>query len=181
MELRRRKESTDKRVEARSARRQALYEEAVHRPEREDVRLTTPTLPHSMKSGFFLNVTDPERSERIRDSKNRAKAHETDRKEQVRTDLHSLYMNARTFVVTERDLDNLVEDVFENDEWFKVNPDRGIWDKHYDRPDTVADLLTAQRPRGKAVDAEAKTTDRLFADRAIRIAEELTGGKMARL
>ena len=178
MELHRRKEITDRRVGARSARRQALYEEAVRRPEREDERLTTPSLPHLMKSGFFLNVTDPERDIRIRDSKDRSKNHMADRKEEIRADLHSLYINARTFVVTERDLEDLIEDVFENDKWYQVNPDRGIWDKGFDRPDTVAELLTAQRHRPKAVAGPSKS-DRLFADRATRIAEELTGGKLA--
>ena len=175
MELRRRKEHIDKTIGARSARRQALYEEAVHRPEREDERLTTPTLPHSMKSKYFLNVADPKRGQRIVQKRAQAKAHQDNRNEEIRTDLQSLYMNARTFVVTEQDLNNLVEDVFENHPWWKANPTRSIWEKGHDSPDTVAKLLNVNTARQSAV---RKENMGVFARRVTKIAEELTGGKL---
>ena len=177
VELRRRKESIDKTVGARSARRQALYEEAVHRPEREDERLTTPTLPRSIKSGFLLNVANSQRKEDIKLREANAKVHKKRRDEEVRADLQSLYMNARTFVVNEKDLDDLVEDVFEGNLLSKF-PEKGIWDKGYDVPDTVSSLLNSSKSRQQAVRGARSATEAAFARRVTQIAEELTGGKL---
>ncbi|MCJ1312627.1 hypothetical protein MMC25_006302 [Agyrium rufum] len=177
VELARRKKKIDAQLGAQSARKQALYEEAVHRPEREDERLTMPSIPQNMRVGVFSNVTDPNRKKRIAEKIENTKRHLAQKAEDKRTSLHSLYMTARSFIVTEAALNAHVDQVFD-DQFYKANPDRSIWDRGWGMPDTVEKMLNEQGGLSEKAIESNQGSSPIIAKRVKKITEELTGGKM---
>lgn len=176
VELQHRKQKIDRRLAARSAFKQAENYRALHQPEREDERLTNPTITQTLTPGYLANIPDPNREKRIAQKKARVESKETREREERRNALHSLYMNARDFIVTEAALDSKVDEVFD-DEWFRINPGRSIWDLE-DIPDTVQSMLNEANRKGlRAVQHNAGYAH-ITRERVQRIAEELTGGKM---
>ena len=161
---------------ARSLFKQAEHERRIHEPEREDERLTNPSIIQALKRGSTNHLPDPEREARVAKMKARFEAKEAVKAEERRNALHSLYMNARDFIVTEEALNAKVDEVFDH-EWFRNYPEHSIWDKE-GFPDTVQSMLS-ESSSGKR--GNAQTTSgyiQLTKDRVQRIAEELTGGKM---
>ena len=183
LELRARKARSDRRRDQISAFKTAEHERKIHEPEREDERLTNPSILNAIMPGHSSNPTDPDREERIAMKKARYEEKEQEKIEERRHSLHSLYMNARDFIVTEKDLIAKVNEVFD-EEWYQVNPERSVWDKE-GFPSTTQAMLknSLQYEQGTSLSASAATQRRqLIADityeRAKRIAEELTGGKI---
>ena len=175
VELQYRKEKIDRHVAAKSAFKRAEYDRAVHKPEREDERLTNPSITQLMTPGYFANLPDPDRKELIAGKREKVRRKDMADREERRNALHSLYMNARSFIVTESALNSKVDEVFD-DEWFKSYPGRSIWDKE-EFPDTVQTMLhVANRNGSKAVQNAGYAY--ITRERVQRIAEELTGGKM---
>ncbi|MCJ1400533.1 hypothetical protein MMC11_003739 [Xylographa trunciseda] len=175
-QLHQRKVRSDRRIAARTAFKQAEHERKIHEPEREDERLTNPSIIQALKSGSTTSLPDPDREARVAKMKARFEAKEAAKAEERRNALHSLYMNARDFVVTEEALNAKVDEVFDH-EWFRNYPEHSIWDKE-GFPDTVQNLLT-QSTSGKKDNAYSTSGYiQLTKRRVQRIAEELTGGKM---
>ena len=176
VELQHRKQRIDRQLAARSAFKQAENYRALHQPEREDERLTNPSITRTLTKGYLANIPDPNRWPRILRKKAKVKSKETRDMEERRNALHSLYMNAREFIVTEAALNAKIDEVFD-DEWFKNYPGRSIWDRE-NIPHTVQSLLNeANRSGIKAVQHNAGYAH-ITRQRVQRIAEELTGGKM---
>lgn len=160
-------------------------------PEREDERLITPS--HGLDLQQLLHggaPPDPNREDRLKhkarnfDLKARAKQAE-------RLDhLHTLYMHARTFIVTPQQLDAAIEEEFSKDfqtpggyVGLDVSGGGGsansMW--NYGAPMTAQDMLNRARggPGGRfAVGGEGGMVSEVNAERVRRIAEGLTGGKM---
>ena len=175
-ELHRRKEITDRRLAARTAFKHAEHERKIHKPEREDERLTNPSIIKAMTPGYMGMLQDPNRDARIARKRMNFMAKEKEKMEERRNALHSLYMNARDFIVTESELNERVDEVFD-DTFYKRNPDRSVWDKDGFPISVHRMLADANKSAGKAI-AQSSGYAQITRDRVQRIAEELTGGKM---
>ncbi|MCJ1390624.1 hypothetical protein MMC18_003485 [Xylographa bjoerkii] len=175
-QLHQRKVRSDRRIAARTEFNQAEHERRIHEPEREDERLTNPSIIQALKPGYTSNLPDPNREARVAKMKARFETKEAAKAEERRNALHSLYMNARDFIVTEEALNAKVDEVFDH-EWFRNYPEHSIWDKE-GFPDTVQSMLTqansSRRDNAQSTSGYIQLTKR----RVQRIAEELTGGKM---
>ncbi|MCJ1233288.1 hypothetical protein MMC14_001243 [Varicellaria rhodocarpa] len=176
IELHHRKQVMDQRRRARSAFKRAESERAVRQPIREDEQLTSPTISELMTPACLANVPDPNQQRRIARMRKNVENKEKWKIDERRNALHSLYMNARDFIVTEAALNARVDEVFD-EEWFKVNEGRSIWDREKGQ-DTVRELLRdATRNGTKAGVNDAGYTSTTM-KRVRRIGEELTGGKI---
>ena len=180
VELWARKVKSDRKRDKISAFKTAEHQRKIHEPEREDERLTNPSILNALTPGHSSILADPGREERIAMKKARFEAKEQEKMEERRYALHSLYMNARDFLVTEEALSAKVDEVFDED-WYKVNPERSIWDRE-GFPSTTQSITRTSLLRGQRSSLHPNKRRQLVAEvtheRAQRIAEELTGGKM---
>ena len=146
--------------------RQALLE----MKEREDERLTGPTIHSVMKAvPGSSNLPDPDRAERVADMVARVQAKEARRVDQRQDALHTLYMNAKNFIITEPQLDQHIEKVFGTTEQPIFT---SIWVKEKGPPPTTTSRLNRGK---KGVDSERNAE--IMVTRIGKIAEALTGGK----
>ena len=177
LELNMRKRTQDSVVAQRSAVKQAEHERRVHAPEHEDERLTKPTVPQFMTSGILGQARDPGRAVRVAESRARTESVQAEKREERRNALHSLYMNARDFIVTEAEWNAKIDEVFD-DKFFK-NEDTSIWDKYQSHsPETVLELLSEANKMGRNAIRHNQGYATITRDRVQKIAEELTGGRM---
>ena len=145
-------------------------------PGREDERLTTPTHVLDLQQLLKGNPIDPNREERLAHKRANLARHEQMKQNARLNDLHTLYMNAREFIVTPAQLDAAVDEAFgPEDNPVRFQNQQSIWGEG--KPASVQDMLnSANGVSGRAVSGAGP----LEASRARikRIAEELTGGKM---
>ncbi|KAI9691988.1 MAG: hypothetical protein M1820_009640 [Bogoriella megaspora] len=183
-ELLQRKQSRDAKAEARQRKMVAEREALVAAPEREDERLTKGSVLSVMLQRGAIQ--DPDREARLAEKRANVQALQELRKAERQDKLHTLYMNAREFIVDEQGLDERIEKEFgtvENPRRFgfrggKVYGGLSLWDE-------VNPLTTEEMMKGAtglyrdqtAVMHEEKVDQRLQ-ERMKRLAEELTGGKM---
>ena len=151
-------------------------------PMREDERLTGPTILQSQlparlrRNGKPAQLPDPDREARIRAARQNTARHEMERSEERRDQLHTLYMNANTFITNEAQLNAVVERVFHDTRQFRSEEVEGenVWNLGFQT--TVAEMLDDVNEGKKATDAGRK--GKLVQERYKQIAEVLTGGKM---
>ena len=186
-ELRDRKFKIERQIAGRSRAKQEERARVIAQAEREDERLTNSSVPQSMLPTKGQQIPDPNARERYEASVARVKA-QIERKLEERQDaLHTLYMNARTFITTEEDLDAEIERVFPNsdDPAFRTASSYGtdIW--NLGLQPSVADMLNKTNAKGDAsASAYRGSLDpnndmaRTSAKRIKKIAEELSGGRM---
>ncbi|KAH0538276.1 hypothetical protein FGG08_005147 [Glutinoglossum americanum] len=176
-----RKKQTDRVTAARSAFKAAERERLLNEKEREDVRLTSPTIPQSLMQLQRGPLPDPDRAQRIAEKVATVQAKQNEKAEERRGHLHTLYMHARDFITTEEQLNEAIERIFVPYPEEFVDSDKGdrgenIWNTG--PPETVQEMLNrVNRVGERAADIHeglAVLTDK----RVKRIAEELTGGKM---
>lgn len=179
VELRRRKERDDQAVAARSAAKHAQSLRLAYAPEREDERLTNPTIHSAIHPAARGALPDPSREARVAQKRANVAAVQAQREEDRRSMLHTLYMNARNFIVDPQVLDKEIDRVFDDPDSFTNDTVRGMNVWALGLPQTVEQMLSAasRKPGGKAIDRD---TDfgLLEKKRIDRIAEELTGGKI---
>lgn len=176
MELHKRKKDQDSMIAGRSRARSEYREKRLHAPQREDERLTNPTITQMTRTLQTGPVPDPDRAARVAASAQRVQAKELAREERRRDALHTLYMHARTFITTEEQLDAQIEKIFVPDPHTPGVMDDSIWTNA--APPTIADMLSnANGSSRKAVEYHAGPAA-LTGRRIKKIAEELTGGKM---
>lgn len=174
--LRARKRREDKRVASRSLFKSREREARLHAPQREDERLTSPTITEAMRSLQVGAVPDPYRKLRVAKKAAMAAASEAAKEDARRNALHTLYMNARTFITTEEQLDAKIEEIFVKRPFAGSNSDN-IWDAK-GPPPTVREMLsTINHSQKKAIDYHSGPAV-ITGQRIKKIAEELTGGKM---
>ncbi|KAL8682635.1 MAG: hypothetical protein Q9186_001322 [Xanthomendoza sp. 1 TL-2023] len=179
MELRERKLKTDKRLHARTASKQRMRARLLSAPTPADEKFTMASvLQSSLPSRSGLQ--DPDRDARIEQKRANFAAHDAMKKAERQNALHTLYMNARDFIVTEEKLTEAVEKAFDpSSKQFDNDAKRGlnIWNLGY--PLTVREQLERAK-KGES----GRMVERLSGFRGVtdermrRIGEELTGGKI---
>lgn len=103
---------------------------------------------------------------------------EAAQEEARRDSLHTLYMHARSFITTEEQLNAKIEELFVSHPFAGPDgrPTESIWDEG--APPTVQDMLRPlNNTERTALDYHAGPAG-ITGKRMVRIAEELTGGKM---
>jgi hypothetical protein len=175
--LKTRKALSDGRIAARSKKSSEERARVLNAPQREDERLTSPTITEAMRKLQLGSVPDPRREERVAAKAERVKANEAMREEARKNALHTLYMHARSFITTEEQLDAEIEKIFVDRPFGNDATSNNIWDAK-GSPPTVQDLLaTVNRSQKTAVDYHAGPAH-ITGQRMKKIAEELTGGRM---
>ena len=171
-ELYERKTTTEKRMQKRSAAKQAHRERILNQPEREDERLTRPSVPEAMKPRKLAVLPDPDREERLARARQRVEEKVLEKKIERQSSLQTLYMNARHFIVTEEQLAKEIDRVFpggENEAWRSDHrPGENIW--NLGLPPTIQ-----QTVQNRSSETGRWTT---IQDRVQKLAEEITGGKI---
>jgi hypothetical protein len=181
-----RKTIRERQVSDRSERKIAEREALLRAPEREDERLTTPSTNLNLSKLLHRALpSDPNRADRIA-AKSHNFALKTAAEREERMDhMHTLYMRARSFIVTPDQLDKAVDEVFgtvDNPKVFTgANGANGTSKWAEGRPDGLGEMLaeaTGQGGRGAVQSAMRKGASVGQAERMKRIAEKLTGGEM---
>ena len=175
-----RKKKTDRFLNTREKRRAEERERLLTAPEREDERLTSPSVLQSEQPTKYRTIPDPDREARLAQKRENIARMEALRVEDRRTKLHNLYVNAGDFITTGRQLDSAIDRAFDNHEQFTNDskPGLNVWNLGY--PETVSELLGRANKDSKsqsAMDA-AEGNASITRERMKRISEELTGGKM---
>ncbi|KJX99705.1 hypothetical protein TI39_contig353g00024 [Zymoseptoria brevis] len=183
--LRSRHQTEKKRMSDKSLARQREREELLARPEREDERLTAPSTSLDLQALLHGTVPDPTRRQRLAMKRINVETKAAEKQQERLDALHTLYMNARSFIVTPEQLDKAVDEAFGTQE----NPKRfgsthmgpsaalSIWGEG--RPERVQDMLNAANgvKSRSAMDSTSKALE-TSKDRINTIAEVFTGGKM---
>ena len=179
VELRHRKERINRRLAVRSASKIAEHERLIAEPDRDDERFTSPSILDSMRPSKRAFLPDPNRAARIASKRANLAAQEAAKQEERRNALHTLYMNAGNFIVTEEHLNTVVDQAFDDNRQFENDSKNGlnIWNKGY--PETVQEMLDqANRASGGKAIERNQGFGPVTKERMKRIGEELTGGKM---
>ncbi|KAG8533195.1 uncharacterized protein KY384_001978 [Bacidia gigantensis] len=181
IELRFRKDATERRMLASSSRTQAYNLAARDAPERDDERLTMPTIIPSEVPKKQVLLPDPQREERLATKAGNVVYQKEAQEEERKDMLHKLYVSSGKFVTTVEQLDKLITDVFDDEMAFANDNSKGanIW--HLGLPDSTEQLLRTsgqgRRARSnKAVDGSVR--DQLTDERTKQLGDELTGGKV---
>ncbi|OCK84306.1 hypothetical protein K432DRAFT_378709 [Lepidopterella palustris CBS 459.81] len=170
MELHERKIESERRESARGSRKRQEREDLVNRPERDDERLTNPSVSKDIRDFMEGKFTSGLTPEQIEEKRRTFELREVAKEAKRREALHTLYMQAKDFITTSEALDEAVEKAFGPDEapvsWHGGS---SVWEQG--TPDAVQDMLA---------NSASRRGDRFaIADQRIkRIAEELTGGKL---
>ncbi|KAI9831114.1 MAG: hypothetical protein M1819_005202 [Sarea resinae] len=180
VELHHRKKQMDRAMAGRSAYRRAEHERLVHAPEREDERLTRPTVTEAMKQFNTGIVPDPDREARIAQKLERYRAMQEAKANERRDALHTLYTQAGSFITTQDQLNAAIEKTFvDNPEEFGNDIGVGgenIWNRG--PPETVQQMLSEANKSGNNALRHHTGSADLTQKRIKKIAEELTGGKV---
>ena len=176
--LRQRKDRIDRAIAYRGAQRSEERERLVNQKQREDDRLTGPTITAAMKKLQLGSLPDPDREQRVGEQQSRYLSKQAEKDTQRKDTLHTLYMHAQDFITSEAQLVDEIERTFKPvpTEWAGDVAGGNIWNTG--PPDTVQDMLNSvDQADGKAI-RRHEGYARLTQERVTRIAEELTGGKM---
>lgn len=178
VELHNRKLRQDTVTENQTRARRRDRDRRLHAPQREDDRLTSPTITTALKKLRLGYVPDPDREARIAAKAERMKAKEALKEEQRKDALHTLYMNAREFITTEDQLKAEIEKIFVPYPFGEENAGKtNIWDAE-GAPPTVQNMLSeVSKTQKTAVDFH-RGPAAITGKRMKALAEELTGGKM---
>lgn len=179
VELHQRKKHIDRSKAESRARKQAESLQLATAPEREDERLTNPTVHTALLPLCRRPLPDPHRTARLRRMQDNVQTMQREKMLQRRAMLHTLYMNARNFITRPDQLDNVIDRVFESPEIFLNDYGRGenVW--HLGFPESSLTMLqmAGRERRHKGGDRAIRVED-MTKKRLDRIGEELTGGKL---
>ncbi|KAI0467154.1 hypothetical protein F4859DRAFT_518368 [Xylaria cf. heliscus] len=165
---------------ARSARLAANKADSLA-PEPEDERLTRGTVNAGTLQTTVL--PDPLRFERGLASAARTATIAADKSEARCDALQTLYMNARSFIVSEDELEAAVNHEFADDHFEKMGQSvagfriQNIWDAQ-NEPMSIADMLKDLQRDHETLVSDMTTEETRTVRRQKKVAEELTGGKM---
>lgn len=180
LELHQRKLRTDRKIAARSNYKQARRDELVHQAEREDQRLTNASIPQSLQPINTSSLPDPDREERLAESRALVEAKKAAKQGERQDALHTLYMNARNFITNEAQLVAEIEKVFpegQNPEWSTSSAwGYNIW--NLGTPPTVQAMVNAINRKDDRSALGGTKHWEVSQKRVKRLAEELTGGKL---
>lgn len=176
-ELHRRKVRQEKAVELQSAAKREDREERVRAPQRDDELFTNPTIKAAVRALQTSFIPDPEREAIIAEKAARVEDLEAIKSEQRKDALQTLYMNARSFITTEEQLDAEIEKIFVPFPFPKYPGTDNIWDA-MGPPPTVQEMLSVVNHTQTTAMSYHQGPAAITGKRMKRIAEELTGGKM---
>ncbi|ESZ91838.1 hypothetical protein SBOR_7790 [Sclerotinia borealis F-4128] len=177
VKLHKRKLDQERIVAGNSRSKRQANEKRLKAPQREDERLMNPTITEAMSKLQVGFVPDPERESELAQKALRVQRKEAEREEQRRNALHTLYMNARSFITTEEQLNAKIEEIFTSP-FDKNSPDKtNIWQVH-EKPPTVQDMLSGVNNSQKTTLGQYSSPAVITGLRMHHIAEKLTGGKM---
>lgn len=176
-ELATRRTEITRRNKARSVTKVRRNNELKNMPEREDERLTSPSMTKEIRD-LLLPLRPRGRSaEELEAARRRYEVKQAVKKEHRQEAIHSLYMHARNFILTEEQLNETVEKTFGSDE------DPIVWGVHnhptiwgLGHPDTIEKMLKSGE--GDSIDQLMIKKETMMQSRLRRVAEMLTGGKM---
>lgn len=170
LELHSRKQQTDHRMTKRGHAKQIKRDRILRQPEREDERLTRPTVLDTMLPGKIPVLPDPDRKERLAQSKATLDRRETDKRMERLDQLHVLYMNARNYITTESQLNAEIENAFPEG----VNE---AWRSDSQTGDSIWNLGL---PRSIESMANAKGIAQwdIAQERIKKLGEQISGGKL---
>ena len=183
--LQHRRVKSDEYMANRATLRQQDREARLHRPEREDERLTAPSIDSNLLTLLQKGpLQNPNKDARLADMRERHALKQAARQESRRDALHSLYVNARDFIVNDAQLSTAIDEAFGT-----VAQPRGfgnngasVCDNTPSGPSYSFDMLnsaTARGVRGGALNQSTMNRDTaLTAARVRRMAAELTGGQL---
>ncbi|KAG5929224.1 hypothetical protein E4U42_006729 [Claviceps africana] len=151
-------------------------------PEREDDRLTRPTILNSIIDTRVYS--DPKRFSRARKSRDKVLARENTKLEARRDAIMELYISASKFIVHENELKAEIDKIFTEDYFRRQGQDlhhaggpENVWGIH-GKPTSIAAMMeTSAGASTKVMDLDRSEFD-LSAQRQMRVAEDLTGGKL---
>lgn len=183
MALKVRREKQNAYIAKRQARKVEERQRLVDLKEREDERLTNPSITVLMQDQKSGVLPDPNREERLAAMRGRVAAKEEEKVRARQDALHTLYLRARKFIVNEKQLLEHIEATFgteENPKEFYGTRSRqgsgpNIW--YTGQPPTLRDLL-ANASQVTARDNETDPVNRVWTSRLKRVTGELTGGKL---
>ncbi|KAK2741226.1 hypothetical protein FQN57_005688 [Myotisia sp. PD_48] len=172
LELYARKKQNQQTMVAKSSAKQRRREEILHQAQREDERLTATTTVSTMEPFRSAVLPDPNGDKRLEDSVTRTEDALLSQREHKMDSIHTLYMNARNFIVNEAQLNAEIEKVFPaeaNPDWQSVVGDgTNIW--NLGAPPTMAALGNQAKDQVTKWEQVQRRTK--------NIAEALTGGKI---
>ena len=181
--LKARQQYEQRKEDARARQANEARQIALNAPEREDERLTTPTHGLDLSTLLHAAPSDPHRDSRLEHKRANVAHHVSLRSEARLNHLHTLYMNARTFIVTPQQLDTAVDEAFGTPEQpvsfayehSSMEAAQSVWG--LGKPASVQDLLVQSQGGGQGA-VRVKGGLEASRERLRRIAEELTGGAM---
>ncbi|MCJ1334487.1 hypothetical protein MMC10_011199 [Thelotrema lepadinum] len=172
--LKTRQSRTDISLQKTVTQRRARFESAVSAPERPDEYLSRASVLSAMSDPSLWSSA---KARSLSERRERYAALMAAREEEKCNKLHTLYVNAKDFIVSNDQLNRRIETVFEEPYW-QNNPDMGIWDKEGFPESTNVLLRGAAGKEGNAMDQAEGPWRKLGEERVKRLGEELTGGKM---
>lgn len=172
-ELHNRKVKTESIMIKQSKEKNARREIILNQPEREDERLTRPSVPEDMLPKWTPVLPDPDRKKRLAKSRKRLQKQAAKKENQQRDSLHTLYMNAREFIVNEEQLAAEIDRVFPEGE----NP---AWRSDQQQGENVWNLGAPPSLQSLVYEPKKNETTRwdLIQDRVKKLGGEITGGKI---
>jgi hypothetical protein len=173
VELYKRKKDHDGAVAVQSKAKQEDRQRRLRAPQREDERLTDPTIKEANRILQTGPIPDPNRVARVAEKAARVQAQEAAKEVQRKNALHTLYMQARSFITTEEQLDAKIEEIFKEP---REGESDNIWDVAI--PPSIQDMLSSINKTEKGAMKYHSGPALLTGHRMKKIAEELTGGKM---
>lgn len=156
-----------------------IREKLLYARERNDVRLTTPSVLSTQRPRKHHAFPDPTRSDRLAVKSQNVADMAAMREETRRNALHTLYVNAGDFITTVKQLDGVIDRAFDDNSQFRGDSSEGVNIWNLGRPETVQELLRKANKSGRqtALDS-AEGNEIITRERMKKIGEELTGGKM---
>ena len=157
-----------------------IREKLLYAPERDDVRLTNPSVLSNQLPTKHRGLPDLARPARLAVKSQNVADMAAMREENRRNALHTLYVNAGDFITTGKQLDWVIDRAFDDNSQFRTDSSEGvnIWNLGY--PETVQKLLGKVNKNGRRQTAldSAEGNEIVTRERMRKLGEELTGGKM---
>lgn len=181
--LRARQQHETRKRQDRAKERSEKHEAALNAPEREDERINAITHGLDLDALFNHAPQDPHRDERLAHKRANVAQQAALKSSERLNHLHTLYMNARNFIVTPQQLDAAVEEAFGTpDKPVSYAKDGTVFDNAQSvwvqgKPASVQDMLAAANGGGRGA-VLTRGSIEVSRERMRRIAEELTGGGM---
>ncbi|KAI5808553.1 hypothetical protein DFH27DRAFT_230051 [Peziza echinospora] len=162
LELSAKKKAFDSHRQEIRERRTQARQDLLDKKEREDVRLTLPSVLSTLRASD--RISDPNRAERLHAKAQQHAAAVAEKAGERREHIHDLYLHAETFILTEAQLEAAIEAEFRTESLYRTFPL------------TVSEML-AERNKGPSVSSLGSLNHR-ESELVLQTAGVLTGGRL---